>query len=84
MTSSSIDLSLPHTAPDDYTALSDRLLTFSGTNTRGTVDIIIAEDGVHESMEDFLASLTFSGVVSSSVELVPAQATVQIVDNDRT
>ena len=72
------------TAPDDYTALSDRLLTFNSTITRHTVNIAIVEDEVHETVEDFLASLTFSGVVSASVVLEPDQATIQITDNDRT
>lgn len=68
-------------APEDYSTSSE-LLTFSAVNTRQNVVITLNDDNVNEIVEEFLAIISFEGVASDDIQLVPEQATVQISDND--
>ena len=73
----------PCSAPGDYTSLIGRLLTFSATTTRQTVDVSITEDAVNEGMEEFFAELTIVGNVANGIQLSPNEAAIQIKDEDR-
>ena len=70
-------------APTDYIATSE-VVTFGQDTTRFDLTIPITdEDNIVEEIEEFLVRLSLADSSSDvDVELNPADATVQIVDND--
>ena len=67
-------------ATDDYIAIVSLPLMFDGNDTSQTVRIIITNDSIVEFTEHFFASLT---TVDPFVELMPDEARVNILDDDR-
>lgn len=72
---------VPFLDPEDYDAVN-KLLTFSATDTRHNIVIVLNNDEINENTEDFLASLTFEGAVNENIQLQPHQSTVRITDDD--
>jgi len=66
-------------APGDYTAASNILLTFTPGQTTRTIIIPIVDDGVDEFDETFI--VTLSNPVNTTLD-VPNPATVTIIDDD--
>ena len=66
--------------PNDYTSVS-QLLTFGPGQTTQNVPVTIVNDNVFEETEQFMASLELvtTGV---DVQVIPAEATVNIFDDD--
>ena len=63
--------------------MTGQLLTFSSTNTRQSVDIVLTEDTASEGSEEFTAHLEIIGTVDSSIQLEQNEAIVDIQDEDR-
>ena len=74
------------TVDEDYTALSDQMLTFSGSpNEIKTFTVTIIDDtgtDAEENPETLTVSLDNLGGTTLSVGGLPATATVTIIDND--
>ena len=71
-----------HIEPVDYTATT-RDVTFDVSTTRRSVLISVVDDNIQESLEQFFVRLSQSNTGTDvDVELNPAQATIDIVDND--
>ena len=75
---SSVLLSSP--APGDYDAVVE-FLTFSASVNRICRNVSTVEDAILEEDEDFTLTLT---TTDGSVDLNPDEATVTIIDDDRT
>ena len=70
-------------APFDYTAVSNRPLTFSSSQPTDSILIDIRDDTIVEAnIEQFTASLTVNNALNPGVTLNPSTATVNINDND--
>ena len=54
----------------------------TATNSISCVSISIIDDSIPENMENFMVSLTLTGLQNSAVMLSEASATVSIADND--
>ena len=67
-------------ATDDYTAIVSLPLMFDANDTFQTVRIIITDDSIVEFTEHFFAFLT---TVDPFVDLMPDEARVNILDDDR-
>lgn len=72
-----------NTAPSDYDAIINEVLTFSPSVTRLPVNIPIEDDDIVETVENFFASLSLrSSPPGSDVDVNPSQAEIRITDND--
>lgn len=72
-----------NTAPRDYRSVVNQILTFSPTTSRIPVTVVIEDDDVIESLENFFATLTlFRSPPGSDVELNPTEAEISITDNE--
>ena len=70
-----------HTAPEDYTALENRLLEFSSSTRPQVVTILINDDEAPEPSESFTVRLELQ-TEDSNVLLIPNEARITINDND--
>ena len=68
------------TEPQDYTAVTNQMLTFDATATDVTFDVPIIDDAVVEGTETLMVSLL--QVTGTTVTLPTAPATVTINDDD--
>ena len=71
----------------DYISVMSTLVTFTNGQTRQCFNVTIVDDTEVELTEDFFASLTLipasvTTINSSRITVAPAQATVNITDND--
>ena len=64
----------------DYSSVIQPL-TFTTTTDVGDVSVLISEDEISESLENFFADLSLL-TNTDRVTIAPAEATVEIVDND--
>ena len=67
-------------APEDYTEVT-MPLTFSQSNIRGEIAVRIQLDTLDEEDETFRAVLSVDSD-ENSVQVIPAEATVTIIDDD--
>ena len=70
---------LPNVAPEDYTGVSDRVLTFSAGQSSLTTTVDLTDDDRAEDTESFSLSLSSS---SQGVEVGETEATVTVRDGD--
>ena len=70
------------TAPADYTQITSQALSFDSNNLRRIVPVVITDDNIVESLEQFFASLTVNIGQYPGVTVNPDRATVIITDND--
>ena len=73
--------SIDSTAPDDYTAITNQVLTFDGSRNSITVNVPIVNDTDFEPDENFIARLSLQ-VPSQQVLIDPDNANIVIEDND--
>lgn len=66
----------------DYQHPGDQSFTFDASRTSYTFNISLVNDDVFEVAEHFQAGLRFPGAAPLRVSLQPAQAEIEIIDDD--
>ena len=68
-------------APGDFTAVSDRVITFSAQQTSLTTTVNLMDDIIAEDEESFFVSLSIPAT-QGGVGIGQAQATITVRDRD--
>ena len=74
-------MELPHAAFADFTPVQDRQIILGTQNQQQDTPVTIIQDTIVEQ-ENFFANLGLA-VVDHQVEIQPARATIDIIDDDR-